>query len=103
MQDWLLKYYVGQGVKKPEKIRKKIDSGKLAPGVYLVTLSDNPGNLLEIFSAVLLMQKPFAALCPRILGMAMGKEEALEMASQIIMEVYGCTGTFCIKEYFKNR
>lgn len=103
MQQWIVDYYVGGGIRDAEKVRGRIDSGKLAPGVYLVTLSHNPGNLLEVIPAVLLVQKPFASLCPRIVGMAKGKEEAIELASDIVREIYQATGGFRVTEYFENR
>lgn len=103
MLKWKTGYYVGNGIKNPEKTRKKIDNRKAAPGIYLVTLSENPGNLLEIFPAVLLVQRAFYAICPEILGMAKGKEDAMEMAADIIREIYESTGAFQVKEYYKNR
>ena len=48
MLKWREDYYVGEGIKDAEKTKKRIDAGKVALGVYLVTLSENRGNLLEI-------------------------------------------------------
>ena len=48
MLKWREDYYVGEGIKDAAKARKRIDAGRMAFGVYLVTLSENPGNLLEI-------------------------------------------------------
>ncbi|MDO5135084.1 MAG: hypothetical protein Q4D55_03445 [Eubacteriales bacterium] len=103
MQEWILDYYVGEGIRDPERIRDRIDRGKLAVGVYLVTLSHNPGNLLEVVPAVLLVQKPLARLCPAIVGMAKGKEAAIELASSIVKDVYQATGAFQVKEFLENR
>ncbi len=103
MQNWIEDYYIGAGIKNPQKTRKKIDAGRLTVGVYLITLSENPGNLLEIIPASLLMQKTYARICPTIVGMEKGKDAAIDMAAGIIKEIYETTGQFQVREYFKNR
>ena len=42
MLKWREDYYVGEGIKDAAKARKRIDAGRVAFGVYLVTLSENP-------------------------------------------------------------
>lgn len=103
MLEWLANYYTGDGVKNPRKIQSKINAGKLVPGIYLLTLSANPGNLLEIIPAAMLVQKSAYALCPAIMGMAKGKDEAIDLAVEILQEVYQATGAFKIEEFLKNR
>lgn len=100
---WQTNYYVGEGIKNPADIKEKIDAGKMTFRIYLVTLSDNPGNLLEIIPAAMLLQKSYYAICPEIVGMAKGREEAMEMAADIVREIYETTGAFKVREYFKNR
>lgn len=103
MLKWQENYYVGEGIKKPENVRQKIDQGKMAPGVYLLTLSPNPDNLMEILPAITLVQDTAYRLCPDIIGMAKGKDEAIQLATDILMEAYRQTGTFRVEEYLKNR
>ena len=103
MLKWREDYYVGGGIKDAEKTKKRIDAGKVALGVYLVTLSENPGNLLEIIPSYMLIQKSYYAKCPEIIGMAKGKDEATDLAVDIVKNIYGETGAFQVKEYFKNR
>ena len=103
MLKWQEDYYVGEGIKDAEKTKKRIDAGKVALGVYLVTLSENPGNLLEIVPSYMLIQKSYYAKCPGIIGMAKGKDEATDLAVDIVKNIYGETGAFQVKEYFKNR
>ena len=83
--------------------RRRRNAGKVALGVYLVTLSENPGNLLEIIPSYMLIQKSYYAKCPEIIGMAKGKDEATDLAVDIVKNIYGETGAFQVKEYFKNR
>ena len=103
MLKWREDYYVGEGIKDAEKTKKRIDAGKVALGVYLVTLSENPGNLLEIIPSYMQIQKSYYAKCPEIIGMAKGKDEATDLAVDIVKNIYGETGAFQVKEYFKNR
>ena len=79
MLKWREDYYVGEGIKAAAKARRRIDAGRVAFGVYLVTLSENPGNLLEIVPSYMLIQKSYYARCPEIVGMAKGKDEAIDL------------------------
>ena len=47
MLKWREDYYVGEGIKDAAKARRRIDAGRVAFGVYLVTLSENPGKTSE--------------------------------------------------------
>ena len=58
---------------------------------------------MEIVPAVMLIQRTAYDLCPAIIGMAKGKEEAIELAAKIAEEVWKETGSFDIEEYMKNR
>ena len=44
---WMKNYYIGNDVKNPTRIRTRITAGKFVPDIYVVTLSDNPGNRSE--------------------------------------------------------
>ena len=77
--------------------------GKFVPGVYVVTLSDNPGNILEILSAAELMQASVRAICPPVVGLANGRDGAIRMVQEIVEEVYRETGDLKIREYLENR
>lgn len=103
MLTWEENYFAGVGVQEPELIRKKIQEGKDVPGIYLLTLPRNPENVMEILPAVNLNQYSSRELCPKIFGIARGKEEALELSRRILMESYRKTGSFQIQEYLKNR
>ena len=81
MLKWREDYYVGEGIKDAAKAR----------------------NLLEIVPSYMLIQKSYYARCPEIVGMAKGKDEAIDLAVDIVKNIYGETGAFQVKEYFKNR
>ena len=103
MLKWMKNYYIGDCVKNPTRVRARITAGKCVPYIYIVTLSDNPGNILEILPAVTLVQRGARAICPLIIGMAKGKDEAIQMVRDVVEQVYKETGDFKIKEYLKNR
>lgn len=103
MLKWWEHCYIGEGVKGSASLIGKINGGKAAPGIYLVTLSHNPHNIMEIIPAVVLVQRAAYDFCPMIIAMAKGKDEAIDLAGKIAEVCYRETGSFQIKEYIKNR
>lgn len=59
MLKWQKNFLTGETVKKPEKIKKKLDAGKFVYDIYLLTLSDNPDNLMDIIPAAMLFAEKF--------------------------------------------
>lgn len=103
MLKWLENYYVGEGIKKPEELQKKINEGKTVPAVFLITLAMGSNNILEIVPALMLTMEHNRRHCPPIIGMAGGKQKAIRLVQTIITEVYEATGAFDVKAYLKNR
>ena len=87
MLKWREDYYVGEGIKDAKKTKKRIDTGRIAVGVYLITLSENPGNLLEIIPSYMLIQKSYYIRCPEIIGIAKGKDEAIAATRHETVEI----------------
>ena len=81
------------------KIQSQINAGKPVAGIWLVTFSDHPDNILEIIPAALLAQKELYDTCPMIAGMASCKADALQLVKKIIETVYKKTGGFDAEEY----
>jgi len=71
-------------------------------GVYLITLSSNNENLLDIFDSSLILQPHYKREDMFIVGIACGYDEAVEVATQIIDELYRNTGDFDIRQYLTN-
>lgn len=103
MLKWHKNCFVGKNVRDLERIQEKLENRRLVPGIYLLVLSENPQNIMELFPAVTLLQRTAADLCPEIIGIALGKEEAVSLAEEIIRQVYEETGDVQVKEYLKNR
>lgn len=88
---------------KIQKIRRKASEGKWMAGVYYITLTGTSGNLLDIFHNALLKQPLFAEnQCMDIVGVAEGREEAWELAAQIVGDVYTRLGSFDMPLFFQE-
>lgn len=91
------------GPKAEKKRRKLIDAvkdSKKMPGAYVIVLSSNPRELLDIIP-VSMIGKPG---CPAdnlyIIGIADGKAEAFSLIEKIVDYIYRETGKLNIREYF---
>ncbi len=96
------KLYVGESIKKPERVKWKL---RVAAGqfqVYLITLSQSDEDQLECFHNGLLKQKVFRKQDFFVIGIAGNYEEALSLIKQITQECVEATGTGNIKEFLLN-
>ena len=104
MLQWSEDLYIGSTLCKGiRKIQRKLNRGRIVPGIYLITASANPRHLLEILPAMMVCQKSVYKGCSKIYGMARGKEEALELVCQMVQETYQNTGGFQIEQYMRDR
>ncbi len=101
---WDREFYAGEGVaRKKWKIKWKISHNAGQLGVYVITLSSNPKNLLDIIPSWELMQKYYPKAGLVVVGVDKGYENAMELAGRIVMDVYRKTGDFHVREYFLKR
>jgi hypothetical protein len=101
---WLRGLYLGEKAEAAKyKVFGRIRKNRFQLNTYLIALSDNPSNLLELFSANVLNQPYFKKKKNTkdlyIVGIAIGYKEGLEVIRQIIDEVYQNTGGFDIRGY----
>jgi len=89
--------YVGDSIKKPEKIIKKLKKNAGQLNIYIITPAKG-NDLLEIIHAGFLKQIYYKENPPYIIGIANGYDEALALVEKIVMEYYNKTGTFNFKE-----
>jgi len=101
---WYKNLYLGPNAAAHiEIIRKKAFANRRMAGVYYITLASTPGNLLDIFHNALLSEKLFASRqCQKIVGVAEGKQEALRLVSDMILEMYEKTGKFDVSSFFRE-
>lgn len=99
---WYRKLYLGENAAKSKyKAFGRIRSNKFSFDTYLITLSSNTDNLLDIIPADMLLQPYFKKHKSDIyvVGLADGKDEAFMVVRDIIDDVYSNTGAFGIREY----
>lgn len=101
---WYRKLYLGDNAKKAKyKVFGRIRKGNFSPDTFLITLSNTGENLLEITSVNFLFQPHFKNKKNLdkiyVVGIAKGREEALELVRLIVDEVYRATGGFDIAGY----
>ena len=101
---WYEDLYAGESIRhKIAKVKWKIRHNAGQIDIYVITLASNPQNLLDIIPAQELMQKAYPKQGLFVIGLAHGYNEALEVVTQIIDEVYRQTGGFAIASYLRTK
>ena len=97
------KLYLGDSIseKKLDRIKKKLENKPLTTGVFLITMSRNSYDQLDIFSARLLVQRYYTKNPPYVVGIAGNYEEAVEMVEQLVQECLKARGDCALKEYLR--
>ena len=100
---WYKNLYIGDKAKKAKyKVFGLIRKNRFTIDTYLITIADNPDNILDIYSANVLKQPHFKKKNRNeiyVVGLAKGREEALYLVRDIIDEVYSNTKGFDIAGY----
>ncbi len=101
MITWAKHLYMGKKVEKSrDQVITSINNRKAAFGVYCITYASNPGNLFDVIEANQLLYPHYTNTEVYIVGLAKGKEEALELLENMLMEIYNHTGEFDVRSYF---
>lgn len=101
MVQWAEKLYIGENMKeKKDKAVDSINKREAAFGVYLIAFASNPDNLFDIMDANELLFPHYKKTDIKIAGLAKGKEEAVLLVQEMLMEVYHETGDFNVRAYF---
>lgn len=101
MISWTSRLYVGEKMKKKkEKAVASINNREATFGVYCIAFASHPSNLFDIMDANELLFPHYKKSEMKIVGLAKGKEEALNLVHEMIMEVYNETGNFDVRTYF---
>lgn len=97
---WYSDLYVGSSLEDVKyKIIKKIKQNKRVFDVYLLALPVSHNHLLELIPVP--YAKPYPDLA--VIGIAGGKQEAVELTAKIMEEVYIHTGAFDVGAYLKEK
>lgn len=102
MLKWYDNLYVDKLIKnKKEDIVERINEGKVSPRIYCIILASNGNNLFDILNANELLFDYYKKREIFILGLAIGRNSAIELAVDMLEEVYKNTGDFKVREYYK--
>ncbi len=74
--------------------------GKKQKDLYVITLAEGAGKLLEVYHGEALQLKLFRTPGRTIVGIALGKAESEAVLTDIIQTVYSETGNLKVREYF---
>ncbi|MCM1189090.1 MAG: hypothetical protein NC541_07305 [bacterium] len=93
--------YLGESipVKKLDKIKRKLENRPLFAGVFLIALSRNPRDQLEIYEAGQLAQRYYMNNPPYIVGIAGDYNEAVGLVERLVQECLRERGDCALKEY----
>lgn len=83
--------YVGDTIKKPDRIRRKLKKYAKLPNIYVIAYMQE-NNQLEIYHSLLLQQWYYKEHPPFIIGIAGSQEEAIDLIRQITEDALRKTG-----------
>lgn len=92
--------YIGDTVKKPHKIIKKLKKYKKLPGIYVIACMQDKKRI-EIYHSLMLQQWYYKENPPAILGIANGQEEAFGLIEKIAKEAVDATGQADLLAYLE--
>lgn len=100
---WYNNLYVGENAKKRKhKIIMLALRHKPQAGVYMITLPVNEKDALEIYPSYILLQKHYRKKDMFVVGIGEGRDEALCVVQEIIMDCYNQTGQFLVRKMIEE-
>lgn len=95
--------YLGESIKGKnlDKIKKKLEKKPLFSSVFLVTLSRNASDQLELYVSKELGRSYYKNNPPCIVGIAGDREEAIGLVEKIVRECLQARGDCALKEYLR--
>ena len=95
-------YFNEENAKKKARLLRRLEKGKPEPNVYVLALPDTRDrNILDIFNSLELMQPHYKGRKKYIVGIARSKQAAVELAADIVGEMYGASGGFDLRAYLE--
>lgn len=76
--------------------------GKIQLNIYVIVLTPPPKNQIEIYNVTLNQQRLFYMDEVLVIGIARGRDEALELVAKIVEDVLDETGYVDIPKYIKR-
>lgn len=93
--------YIGETIKekKINLYKLGLKQGRGLIKLYLITLSNNESDQLDIIHNSLLKQRLYRKLDLRVVGLCNSRSEAIDIVNQIVAEAVENTGKADIKDY----
>ena len=86
-------YFKEDNAKKKTRLLHRLEKGKPEPNVYILALPESrERNILDIYSSLELMQPHYKNRSKYVVGIARGKQDAIELASSIVGDMYNTNG-----------
>lgn len=100
---WYDDLFVGESIspRRKKRIIRKVKRRSVFNAAYLLTLSSNPDNLIDIISTAVIRQRYYPKRGLLVIGLAGNYEEAVMLAGEIVSCVYEARGDFRLREFFK--
>lgn len=96
------KLYVDDEIsKQKKKIMRKLQHNKETFGVYVITLSMNPEDELDIYPSYVLRQKEYINKDINVVGIAGDRERAMELLVKMTDDCFNEMGTISFRRFFR--
>ena len=96
------KLYVDEEISKQKnKIMRKLKHNKETIGVYIITLSLNPEDELDIYPSYVLRKKEYIDKDIIVVGVASDKEKAMELLVNMTDDCYEEMGRISFRQFFR--
>ena len=101
---WYDDLFVGQSIsqRRKKRIIRKVKRRSILGAEYLLTLSANPEDLIDIIDTRVVRQRYYPTKDLVVIGLAGDQEEAMMLAGEIISGIYAVQGDFALREFFKK-
>lgn len=101
---WYKPLYMGEAAsKKRFRLIQGIRKKKLCPGAYVITPASGGNNILDIYPAPEFLLPYYRERDFLIMGIALGYDEAAQVAARIVEDLYQKTGGFDLKELLEDQ
>ena len=102
--NWYEKLYIGKNAqKKVSSYIQNIEAGSYPFQVFLIALASDERDQLEIFTSRNLKFWYNSKKYPLIVGIALGRDEALEVLQRIVQDVLCETNHLGFRDYFNSK
>ncbi len=101
---WYDDLFIGEGItpRKKKRIIRMTEKRSIFNGAWLLALSSGPDGLIDIIPARELKQRGYPQRDMLVIGLARDRDDAMELAGEIIGSFYKARGDFRLKEFFMD-